>query len=423
MEQSLFRKEVVEANSQAWLGSVRLATPISHQVWTVASLVVCIAISAWLFLGHYTRRLHVAGFLVPRQGLISVASSSVGVVGRVLVLEGSHVKAGAPLMEVSSEHASEAFGNTSEDVSRQLRGEEKTLRDDIDSTQTLQIKQADDFRDQLSKLQGQISQIDDQIALQKQQVDLANGLVEKWKPLLSSGYVSILTVEQERSTLLNAQLQYKSLEQQRYSIEQQISSMRDQLSQLPAATLTKVNDLRRQLAQVEQTLFQNEASRSILLRATESGVVTSIQVKPGQSVSVSEPVLSIVPDGSTLQAQLLVPSDAIGFIHNGMKVQLHYQAFPYEKFGLKDGTVTEISSSALMPAEASILLGGGQPPAQGPLYVVRVDLTAQQVMAYGHQEPLKPGMALDADLLMDSRRVFEWIFEPLYGIGRRMAKS
>lgn len=423
MEQSLFRKEVVEANSQAWLGSVRLATPISHQVWTVVSLVICIAISMWLFFGHYTRRLHVTGFLVPKQGLISITSNTVGIVGRVLVSEGSHINAGEPLMAVSGEHASEAFGNTSEDVSNQLKGEKRTLLDDIDNTQALEEEQASDFKIQIDKLQGQISQIDDQIALQKQQVDLANGLIEKWKPLLSNGYVSVLTVEQERSTLLSAQLQFKSLEQQRYSIEQQLSSMRDQLGQLPSVTLTKLNDLRRQLAQVEQTLFQNEVSRSTLLRAPESGIVTSIQVKSGQSVSVSEPVLSIVPDGSALQAQLLVPSEAVGFIHRGMKVQLHYQAFPYEKFGLKDGTVEEVSRSALMPSEASILLGGGQPPSPEPLYVIRVDLATQQVLAYGHEEPLKPGMTLDADLLMDSRRVFEWIFEPLYGIGRRMAKS
>ena len=134
-------------------------------------------------------------------------------------------------------------------------------------------------------------------------------------------------------------------------------------------------------------------------------------------------MLSIVPDGSSLQAQILVPSQAIGFVHPGIEVTLHYQSFPYQKFGLQHGIVHSVSRSALTPGEVTLLLGGGQPPSADPLYLARVDLSAQSVDAYGHQEPLRPGMALEADMLLDRRRVVEWIFEPLYGMGRRWAKA
>jgi membrane fusion protein len=232
-----------------------------------------------------------------------------------------------------------------------------------------------------------------------------------------------LQVEQEQSALLADESQLRSLQQQHAGTRQQLSALEDQLTQLPLAVSAKLNELRRQLAQVEQALAQNEASRASELRAPASGIVSSLLVKPGASVSLGQPLLAIVPNGSRLQAQLLVPSQAVGFVHPGVTVTLHYQAFPYQKFGLQHGVVRSVSRSALMPGEVTLLLGGGAPPSTDSLYLARVDLARQNVQAYGQQQPLRPGMALEADMLLDRRRILEWIFEPLYGMGHRWSSG
>jgi membrane fusion protein len=100
-------------------------------------------------------------------------------------------------------------------------------------------------------------------------------------------------------------------------------------------------------------------------------------------------------------------------------VVLRYNAFPYQKFGAQRGTVTAVSRSALTPTELTAVLG--QTSAREALYRVDVALPEQYINVYGHPEPLKPGMAVEADLLLDKRRMIEWIFEPLYGLGRRNA--
>ena len=51
-----------------------------------------------------------------------------------------------------------------------------------------------------------------------------------------------------------------------------------------------------------------------------------------------------------------------------------------------------------------------------PLYRVTVRLAKQAITAYGKQESLKPGMALEADVLGERRKLIEWLLEPLYSL-------
>ncbi|MGZ5893046.1 MAG: hypothetical protein ACXWJ7_10570, partial [Caldimonas sp.] len=59
-------------------------------------------------------------------------------------------------------------------------------------------------------------------------------------------------------------------------------------------------------------------------------------------------------------------------------------------------------------------------PAGEPLYRITVSLDRQDVAAYGSAQALAPGMQLDADVVLDRRRLIEWIFEPVLGIASRV---
>ncbi len=154
-----------------------------------------------------------------------------------------------------------------------------------------------------------------------------------------------------------------------------------------------------------------------MLRAPRDGIVSTVLPKPGQMVSTGQPLLAILPIGSTLQAQLLVPSRAVGFIDPGSRVVLRYEAYPYQKFGQQYGEVTDVSRSALGASDIAALIGQ---QGQQPLYRVQVKLDKPFVLAYGKREALKPGMALQADILMDRRSLLEWVFEPLYGMAHHL---
>ncbi|MGS1015304.1 HlyD family secretion protein [Rhodanobacter sp. UC4450_H17] len=420
MSQGLFRQEVIEAKRGEWLGSIIVATPLSRWALTTLALILAAAIMLFLLLGHYTRRETVTGQLVPNSGVLTVAAPGVGTVTRLLVRGGQHVEAGDALLELSSKQDSTALGDTHTLVAQQLDIQRARLRSDLANQNQLATQQADALRAKVVLLQAQLKQIDGQLALQQQQVSSNQQLLARIKPLGVKGYVSAVQIQQQTTAVLNAQAQYKQLRRQQLEARQQLDSADQQLAQLPLDEATKRNDTERQLAALTQSIAQNEQQRAIVLHAPRAGVVSTVLLKPGQMVSAGQPLLSILPAGSLMQAQLLVPSRAIGFIEPGSRVVMRYQAFAYQKFGQQYGHVTDISRSALSPADVATLIGERPQTAQ-PMYRVQVALDSQHVLAYGKPEPVRPGMALEADILIDRRRLIEWVFEPLYGMAHHLA--
>jgi len=122
-----------------------------------------------------------------------------------------------------------------------------------------------------------------------------------------------------------------------------------------------------------------------------------------------------------MQAMLYATSKAIGFVKIGDPVELRYEAYPYQQFGTYSGEVVAISRSTLTASELSgisnLLDQRSDPDDRGaPVYRITVDLDSQFVMAYGKEERLQAGMLLEADIVQDTRRLYEWVFEPLYSL-------
>jgi membrane fusion protein len=124
--------------------------------------------------------------------------------------------------------------------------------------------------------------------------------------------------------------------------------------------------------------------------------------------------LSILPDGSTLRAELFVPTRAAGFVRKGQRVRLLYEAFPYQNFGTYGGRIVQVSRTVLTPADAA-----GPIELRQPAYRVTVSLDRPDVDAYGEKMPLQPDMLLNADIILDSRALMSWILNPLLGAGAR----
>jgi membrane fusion protein len=298
--------------------------------WTLLAASLAATIVLFLIFGHYTRRAEVTGQLQPSAGMLTLSAQTTGIISSTLVHEGNRVSAGQPLVEISADLVSASMGDTHAVVSAQLRAQQVQLRTTLANLQPQAKEQAKDLRTRIGLLQAQVRQIEGQLVLQREQAATATSFVGKIKPVLEKGVISIAQFNAYQSQALTQQTQVKALERQRLDTYQQLSALRTQLTQLPLSTAAKANQLRGQLAQLAAQLAQNESAGGTVLRAPRAGIISTLLVKSGQNVASGQPLLSILPLGSELEAQLLVPSNAIGFVHDGTPVVLRYQAYPYQ---------------------------------------------------------------------------------------------
>lgn len=407
-------KESVPHRTAA-LGHIQVNTPPA--IWAM-SLLVAATVSAaggYAFFGHYTRRVTVDGMLVPAAGLVTLSATASGQVLRVDVRPGERVDAGQVLAEFGSSAYSTTIGNTPYFVSSELKSQLDGLLDDLTTNRKVTADRAATIRAGIASLKAQAMEISGQLQLQQREASTMEALLKRIAPLSKRAYISIYDLKRQQAATFNAEMQVKALKRQDLELKQQILSAEVRLRELPSNFAVEQTRTRRDIAQVEEALAQNEIKRAWVLKASRGGVISTVLVKLGQAVTDGEPLAVVVPLRSRLEAQLLVPSAAIGFVHDGQRVVLRYQAFPYQTYGLHFGVTKQVSRSALSPEEVALLTGQ---KVATPFYRVLVRVNHQRVDASGHLFPLRPGMELSADILLDRERLIDWVLQPLYGFAR-----
>lgn len=411
---SLFRPEALESRRTQWLGGIRLIQPLSLQLLTVCALVAATAVVAFLCIGQYTRKARLTGQLVPDAGVVRLVPPQVATVLESHVAEGRRVRAGELLYVLSVDAA-----NQRGSVRDSLDTRQRSLRDAARQQGDLDRERAAALTRQLEGLQAELAQIDAESALQAQRLVLAEQALQRLEALRADNFVSPTQVQAKAEEVLGLRAQAQGLQRQRAAHLRETEQVRARLRELPLQGEARRGEIDRDMAELAQEAAENEAQRRIEVRAPHDGVVTGVVAQAGQSVNPSVALASLLPAGARLQAQLLAPSSAIGLVQPHQRVQMRYQAFPYQKYGVHGGEIVQVSRAPMQSAELVEAASLSAPPGE-PLYRITVALDAQDVAAGGQLQPLVPGMQLEADVMLERRRLIEWVFEPLLGLARRV---
>ncbi|OBU48214.1 HlyD family secretion protein [Stenotrophomonas maltophilia] len=405
----LFRKEAIVAQRRSWLGGVSLAQPLRFWILAVFATMAASAIVGFLYLGEYSRRSRVLGELVPDLGLSTVVAPSAGVVARLDVEEGDHVRRQDGLLTINVPRVT----SSGQDAVSTLLDAQRSRMTSVEAMSEFQDRQLaaqqEGAKAQRSAMLRELSQIEAEIHTRGEQVRIGRETLARFRSVEDERYVSLVQINQQEQSILEAVNAQQALQRQATSIRRNLAELEQRLAEIPHQRLSAKAASERDLAALSQETVRMEADGELLLRAPVTGLVANRLVEAGQAVQPGQPILSLLPQGSELRAQLLVPSSAIGFVKSGDRVLLRYQAYPYQKFGAHEGTVIRISRSALTGAQEGS-------DAKQSLYRVLVSLDQQGVLAYGKIETLRPGMQLEADIMGERRKLYEWLLEPLYSV-------
>lgn len=418
MPDSLFRPEALEAKRRSRLGDTSVAQPLPAWLLTAFAVTAAAGVVALLACGEYTRRSRVSGQLVPDGGLVTIVAPADGILARPLPAEGAQVGRGRVLVVITTSRVTASSGDTTAELLSRLEDRRAASHERFATEERLLETRVRGIREQWAAARRELGEIESSLALERERLRISEELQAGLHALADRQHVSRLQLAQQEQATLERAAALHALQRQATSLQRELLGMEQRLREITLQQSVQQAAHAAELAELDQERVRTEAAGEVLVKAPLDGLVASAIAGVGQAVRSGQPLLSLVPQGSVLRAQLLVPSRGVGFIDAGDTVLLRYQAFPHEKFGHHRGTVVSVSRNALDPAAVAALTGSA--PYTEPLYRVLVELAEQSVGAFGERAALRPGMLVEADILGERRKLYEWLLEPLYTLTGRL---
>jgi len=408
---SLFRPEAVDFQNERFKSGSVLPGPPPTAALTALLVVLVGALLGFLATCDYARKETAVGFLSPTLGVARVFPPRAGLVVAVHVAEGQDVPAGAPLITVQVGGSNDHGGDVDESVLQALAHQRDAMVDQIAQQRARGDDESRRLRDRIEGLGAEMAAQERELAVQQARSKLAEEQVTAVRDLVGQGFISVVEFKRRQDNYLAQRQSEASLAEQIAARRGEAAQQGHILDELPGDIAAKVSTLQASVAELDGRLAETEGRRGYMIRAPIAGRVSALQARVGLAADPAIPQLAIVPSGSALRAELLVPAKAIGFVEPGDRVRLAYDAFPFQRFGFHGGHVETVSRTLLRPAEVV-----GPIVLNDPSYRVTVVLDRQDITAFGRDFPLGADMALRADIVFDRRSLMKWLLEPVLSL-------
>jgi membrane fusion protein len=426
-----FRPEALAAKSNLWLGSVRLTQPIGYALTGMVGLAVAAVLVLFGAFGTYTKKATVIGQLTPTGGALRITQASSGNLIEARVTEGDTVHAGDVLFVISSERETEVRGErreTQATIARELtRRGEIAARDAVLSAQRA--------RERTASLTARVDAIDSEIASFTRDAELyaarqkiATEGLQRFEQLSATGFMSSAQTDAKREELLSLQAQQQALGRNKAALQRERTTLAAQIIEVRLQAQTEASELEKNRALLAQESAEHQARTQIIVTAPVAGTITAVAAQTGQNLAGGALLATLLPanaqgQANALEAHFYATTRQAGFVEKGQAVLLRYAAYPYQKFGMGNGEVIEVSRSPYvvqeLPTHVAATLGalsqGGD-----PVYRVTVRIKNQAVLAYGQAHTLRAGMLAEADIVQDTRRLWEWALEPIFSVSGKL---
>jgi membrane fusion protein len=410
----LFRREAVDyQRGQRQWGEAVLPQPLSAKILTWALSATVAAAVLFLSLVHFSRTESVRGYLNPSAGIVRVYPIRAGTITSVYVRQDQLVRQGQLLFAVATPESGTNGQDVNEAKLTVLNGEARSIRQEMAAEGALVQSQTDQLQGAIASAAAEVGSLEQQMQIQKRRVAVTRSLLGDIDWLLARGDMSLVQAKEREAELLDQEQVLASLAGALAEKKDRLEGLRYTLAELPLKMAGEIELLRERLADTEQGIATVRGQLAYALRAPIAGRVAALQAVIGESVDPQHMALEIVPRNAPLQAIIFIPTRAAGFAQAGQRVRLRYDAFPYENFGTHEGRIIRISRAVLTNSDVTAPLLPGEPS-----YEAVVSLDRPAVDADGKEVALKPGMLLQASIVLDRVSLLRWLFAPL--LGRKM---
>ena len=415
MTHDLFRAEALQARVGPRWGRPVGLLPLA---WSRITLLLCafvLILLIFLATASFSRKETVRGRLKPNTVEAQVFSIDAGTVKKLHVSLGDTVSAGQVVADISTLRLIDATTDLSSETIGILAREKSALAD-----RRIALDAAAQLTRQKLHLTIEAAKVEQQSLraareLTARRIEIAQARLDAANRLEAEGAGSKDEARGREEQLIVQRQQLNELDTRlRMAVESERGAIID-LGRLDQEVARDFTDIDQMLAQLDGQEARTRAERGFAVKAPVSGQVAALQVAEGERTDPTRPMMTILPQDARLLAEVYVPSRAIAFVEPGQLVRLQYDALPYQKFGAAKGTILSVSQTSFSPEQlrASMQI-------KEPVYRVTVGLEKQNMPAFGRAVSLQTGMELSADIVLERRKLFEWLLEPLFAASLRM---
>lgn len=378
-------------------------------IWTIA--VGTTAGLIWAFLGKVDQTVMASGTLEPATGKVDVRSTSGGIVKKLWVREGAWVDPGDRLVEIENLALQARLDTTMRQLSL-LRYENGLFNLLIDGGGKLPVvlpappaavaNEARVRSVQLTVQQtaSQLRQLQDRVRSQQETLGLKQSLSDSLSQLYQNGGY--------------AKYSYLEARDQIQQIRSQVSQTKEQINIIVSEAGRQVSNNDRQILNLEaERVGQQESRRNLVLKATGSGRIFNLALRPGSVIGAGTELMRIVPEGA-LRAKVYLANTDLGFVKEGQKAKISVSSFPAGEYGYLDAKVTRIGADALDSASQAEQQKANTYPLQ---ITLEPNKTKQKLL-----EKLHPGMQVSTLIVVRQRPVIS-LFTEMFTKGTEGLKN
>ncbi|SBT09279.1 Type I secretion membrane fusion protein, HlyD family [Candidatus Propionivibrio aalborgensis] len=416
--------------------------PLGRKVlWTLLALLA--ALLLWALIGQLDIVAVAEGKLIPQSYLKIVQPADAGIVKEILVREGETVRPGQVLMRMDtliSEADTKAIDAeyqrkrlTLRRIDAELAGE--AFAAEAGDPPTLAGEVAAQYRANRNALEAALAEERSQLA--KFRADLASAQQIKTKltetlphyraqdkafeKLAQDGFAGSLMADDKKRERIEKEQELKTqghlIESARAEMNQSEKKLAQIESDYQRQLYAERNEIQGAFDRLAQEVAKQAHRQELLeLKATQASVVKDLAThSAGTVVQPGTVLLTLVPKEETLRAEVWVSNEDIGFVRQGQPVKLKFAAFPFQKYGMVDGTVEHVSADSADNATGNGNNPNDKAPARTPMlfYKALVTLKAMHLSLDEQNFALSAGMQTHAEILLGTRTVMEYLLSPV----------
>ncbi|HMV48258.1 MAG TPA: HlyD family efflux transporter periplasmic adaptor subunit [Blastocatellia bacterium] len=353
--------------------------------------------------------------LVPVRGADPVKATRSGVVAEVLTAEGRTVAKGDVIVTLKSDSAGDRTAEM-QTVQTRLAGAGESAVNARARNEQQRLADEQEIR----RLGDRVKHLDTLIAAKRKQLALTKQMTDSFEKLYREGIASQaqLIAKQIEDSELSADIERLVADQndtraelEKWRLEMSARQTEFRENERKFKEETKTNEIR---AGALQAALVNTDGNQVRLIAPCSGTILKLRVKDGGAVvNEGETVAELACGGEQLVAELTVPEAGIGKLKLDQGVKLKYDAFPYQRYGVKGGKLAWLSPAKAASSESDA--------AQS--FKARVELNDKEITVKGQPRAFAAGMSGTAEIVVGKRTLISYVFEPIRQLRENLADA